>query len=363
MDGFANSSKPAHIENFLAAHGYDVKLLNTMFLSRLSDNGYKRFLPAIRPSLFLLYCLELISYTQGRFLAFSRKNTYYYLVVSRMRLRRKIVGPLLKGYDHIICESPMDSLVFLDDMKETNTIYDCATPMADELYYGNELTKKQHSKFKTSEIKVYESVNHLSFHWQCYADYVKKYYKDTGNIFIFNGGTDEPAAKAQYSSKPKIVYLGHLGGYWTNLPLLSKLSKTCDIDVYGSPAPPKELGLNYKGYAKPTVLADYQFGLITLSKDRLRREGFSAKHVEYLSYGLPVLIPDWRTSTKNMGGTVHYTPDTFSELIAKYSDEREWARTSQAALIQAAEYEWETVLNPLLGMLEDRTNRSANEDI
>jgi hypothetical protein len=351
MDGFANSSKPTHIVEFLGHYDCDVTLLNTLSISRRGESGYRRWLPASKPWGLLLYVLEMADALLQGLPKFRSKRLYYHLLVLRMQVRGRLLAPYVRTFEHVICESQIDSLVFLGDLGATNTIYDCATPWADELYYGGEISERHYQKFKSLETRVYEDVRHLSFHWECYADYVKKYYKDTGNIFIFDGGTHKKEKRARYSSTPKIVYLGFLGGYWINLPLLERLSRLCQIDVYGSPPPPVELGLNYKGYADSSVVADYQFGLITISEDRLRSEGFSAKHVEYLSFGLPVLVPDWRTTTGGMGGTIHYNEQTFVDLVERYSGEAEWERASLEAVQQADEYEWTTVLKPLLDVM------------
>jgi hypothetical protein len=49
------------------------------------------------------------------------------------------------------------------------------------------------------------------------------------------------------------------------------------------------------------VLLSYQAGLITCTRDELRRDGFSAKHLQYLAHGLPVLAPEWRRHPRHSG--------------------------------------------------------------
>jgi hypothetical protein len=167
-----------------------------------------------------------------------------------------------------------------------------------------------------------------------------------------NKGTEETASKAEYTMNPKIVYLGKLDGYWINLPLLSKLSKIYPIDVYGSPAPDPKYELNYKGYATSDILSQYQFGLITITDDKLRREGFSAKHLDYLSYGLPVLIPEWRANAKNLKGTVLFNEDNFLSCIRYYAQKEQWDILHTEALQQAKELRWENTLKALDNILE-----------
>ena len=101
--------------------------------------------------------------------------------------------------------------------------------------------------------------------------------------------------------------MGYLKGYWNNIPLLARLSQKYEIDVYGGPKPPKKYGLNYRGYTPNTdILAEYQFGLITITDDPLRRSSFSSKHLEYMNYGLPVLTPDWRKDPNLDDFSIYY---------------------------------------------------------
>jgi len=184
-----------------------------------------------------------------------------------------------------------------------------------------------------------------------YKDFVEKYIYDGDNLITLDWGCHPKEVRAEYQSPPKVVYMGYLGGYWMNKELLSRLSKRGRpgmIDVYGLPKPEKRFGLNYKGFAEDIdVLNRYQFGLITISKDRLRREGFSAKHLEYLSYGLPVLVPDWREKLELIKGSIPYNEADFLDMMDLYSDEDEWNRMSDMAYGQAQRLDWDITLKEL----------------
>ncbi len=67
-------------------------------------------------------------------------------------------------------------------------------------------------------------------------------------------------------------------------------------------------------------MAEYQIGLVTISDDPLRRLSFSSKQLEYYSYGLPVLVPAWRTDPVLAPGTVAYTEETFLDQVASLRD-------------------------------------------
>jgi hypothetical protein len=62
---------------------------------------------------------------------------------------------------------------------------------------------------------------------------------------------------------------------------------------------------------------------VTCTKDELRRDGFSAKHLQYLAYGLPVLVPVWRRHLDLMRGSVAYDEGTFCSMIDALSGELE----------------------------------------
>ena len=115
----------------------------------------------------------------------------------------------------------------------------------------------------------------LSFSWESYARYAEKHYGISGhNLRQLNWGCVPAAERAQFSEPPRVAYIGSLTSRYINLPLLSRLSKLYPhIDVYGGPPPDPSLGLNYLGWAPPTVLQQYQFGLITCTKDEIRRDG------------------------------------------------------------------------------------------
>ena len=264
-----------------------------------------------------------------------------------MKARGKIIHKTINKhlYKFIICASQLDSYAIMGMNENTRTFFSCPTPFADELYYSGMISSKKHEKFKKFETQIFKSCTYLSFHWETYADYVNKYYKyNEGNIVKMNKGTDEVSIKAEYNKTPKIIYFGNLAGHWINLPLLSSLSKIYPIDVYGFPVPDSKYGLNYKGYATSDILSEYQFGLITITHDNLRREGFSAEHLDYLSHGLLVLVPEWRENAKNLKGTILFNEENFLAQIKYYSQEEQWKSLSKEALKQAEGLKWENSL-------------------
>ncbi|MEU6354134.1 hypothetical protein ABZ896_33210 [Streptomyces sp. NPDC047072] len=358
LDGYANSLKPVAIERFLRAHGHEVRLIDTYSLSRASGarDSLRRKLPAPRPRKMLLYAVEAAGKLLTARWGFGRRRLSYYVLLANHRVRRSILTSSLRfdEFDLVICETPHDAGVLTVDTT-AETLYDCPTPWADELFFEERLTERQHAELRRREKKIFEKVDHLTFHWESYARYARAQYGLTGrNVAVMNFGCTLAAERAQFDSPPRVVYLGSLGSRFIDLPLLARLARLYPhIDVYGGPAPDPQLGLNYLGYTSPDILSRYQLGLITCTDDPLRREGFSAKHLEYLAAGLPVLVPSWRRHLENLRGSVVYTEQTFRSVIGTLSDAKQWQELSDEAYAQAGRLTWDRTLRPLDSLLEN----------
>jgi hypothetical protein len=364
LDGYANGQKPIEIERFLRSRGHDVQMANALYLGRASSKpaSVLRKLPYPAPRKLALYLVQLASLLFTRRWKFGRRHLSYYLVRADMRLRRSILRSSLPldEFDMIIGEHPADSEL-MTVPTSARVLYDCMTPWADELYFEDRLTEKQHQKFRRQEANILDSVDYLSFSWETYAPYAVKHSGISGdNLLQLNWGCTPATQRAKFSSPPRVAYLGSLSTFarFINLPLLSRLAKLYPhIDVYGGPAPHPSLGLNYKGWAPPSVLEQYQLGLITCTKDELRSDGFSAKNLAYIAHGLPVLVPAWRRHMELIRGYVPYDEDTFLSAIERLSDEEEWQRLSDDAYAQAQELTWERTLQPLEDSLHDPSYR------
>jgi len=357
LDRVSNGVKPVEVERFLHARGHHVELVNTYYLGRASGKPGSVWnkLPPLAPKRFALYMVEAFSALVRRW-PFARRHLSYYGLVADHRLRRNILASSLPldDFDLVICETPHDSGV-LTVPTRAQTLYDCPTPWADELRNDRKLTARQHAKLRKWETQVFESVNHLSFWWPSYAKHaVEEYGISDRNLMYLNYGCALSSGRAEFADLPRIVYIGSLGGSAINLPLLSRLTKLYPyIDVYGEPPPKAELELNYLGWAAPSVLQQYQLGLITCSDDQLRRNGFSAKHPQYLAYGLPVLVPSWRRHLELLRGSVPYAESTFLSVIERLSHRSEWQRASDEAYVQAQQLTWDTTLKPLDALLAE----------
>jgi hypothetical protein len=362
LDGYANQLKPLQIQRFLQERGHDVRVVDTYLLSRASSDpsavGHR--LPAPAPRRLALYTTEVLSALMTRHAGGGRRFLSYYALRADHRLRRGILRSALPldEFDLIICEDPYDAGV-LTSAGSAHTLYDCPTPWADEVFYEGRLTGRQHRRFRRLEAQLFDGVDHLAFHWDSYARYAIEHYGINGhNLLTLNFGCTPSPCRARFADPPRIVYLGSLSSRFIDLPLLSRLSRLYPrIDVYGGPPPDPRLGLNYRGYAWPEVLQAYQIGLITCTQDELRRDGFSAKHLQYLAHGLPVLVPAWRRHLEELSGSVAYEESTFLAAVTALSDEGEWQRTSDQAYDQARRLAWDETLRPLEALLSPTAGR------
>jgi hypothetical protein len=354
MDGYANSVKPEQIKILLERHGYSVNLFSTNTLSRFSNYGWRRFLPYPKWNHIKLFFLEgiyMVALKQGNLTVKKMISSFALIRILPLRgkiLRNKILS---EKYDLLICETNFDEAI-VEGRVATIQILDLPSPLAEELLYGGELNQDTFDRIKLFEQSLYAKADYISFHWHTYADFVK-HNKYNGENFIDIGyGVSPKKARAHFSKNAKIAFLGYLGGYWINTKLLEDLSGIfLNIDVWGGPQ--LNLDINFKGYAPTSdVLADYQFGLITITNDPLRRSSFSSKHLEYFSYGLPVLVPEWRRDDVLDGGSIYYNAKNFVSVINAYMDEAKWNEKSKAALAIAERLTWERALQPLASILK-----------
>lgn len=355
LDGYANGVRPVEIERFLRARGHQVTVIDTYSLGRASDElgTLANKLPSLGVKPLALYLVEVASAVTRRW-RFGRHRLSYYVLLAERRLRRSLLdGRLsLDDFDLVICETPHDSGV-LTVPTSARTFYDCPTPWADELAFEGRLTRGQHARLRRLESQLFEQVDHLAFWWESYARYAVDHYGlSERNLLRLDFGCTPARQRARFASSPRVAYIGSLSSRFIDLPLLSRLTKLyAHVDVYGGPPPDPSLGLDYRGYASPSVLQHYQAGLITCTKDELRRDGFSAKHLQYLAYGLPVLVPVWRRDSELLCGSTPYDEGTFCTVIDALSGEREWQRMSDAAYAQAQRLTWEHTLSPLEALL------------
>jgi hypothetical protein len=359
LDAYANGVKPLEIQRFLTERGHEARLVDTYRLSRYTGGPgpLAGKLPAPSPRKVALYATEAASALTRRW-RFGRRHLTYYFLIADHHLRRGILKRLLPldDYDLVICETVYDAGV-LADATSARTLYDAPAPWADEVYFDGRLSERQHHKLRRLESGIFEGADHLALHWESYAHYVVERYGISGrNLMPLNFGCSPSGQRAEFADPPRVVYLGNISAGFNDPGLLTRLSEQYPhLDVFGGPPPSPQSGLNYQGYAPSLdVLREYQLGLVTCSKDPLRRDGFSSKHVHYLSYGLPVLVPDWRRHMDVLRGSLPYTEESFRSVVDRMADESRWRTVSDEAYAQARRLSWNETLRPLERLLSER---------
>lgn len=254
------------------------------------------------------------------------------------------------GCDALICvETPL-SYVLTRDLGCLK-IFSCEALEADELYFSKDFNDlKRFRKFREMELEIIMKSDYVLFPWETTENYVRKHLWQGNNLVTIRHGCTPSKKRASHFFPPSIVSLGNLACYWSNKELLSYLTRLSPyrIDVYGQYKPPRKYAINFKGFAPSMdVLSNYQFGLNTISKDIYRQNHFSSRVLAYLSYGLPVLSPDWMKFSNALKGVLPYNADNFLEVVEEYSDSEKWAKMSNAAYQQALELDWRVVLKPL----------------
>jgi hypothetical protein len=171
----------------------------------------------------------------------------------------------------------------------------------------------------------------------------------------------EPARRhARFSPEPRIVYAGS-SYYFQDPLLLSRLAglSPFPLECYGPRDPNRRFlptPLRYKGYAPDAdFLADYQYGLITVSRDRLRQHSPVTKLAYYLMHGLPVLFPEWMREGHELPGcAIPYDEDTFRDRVLEAALPSRWETLAAAARSAGARRSWAETLMPLAELLETR---------
>ena len=352
IDIYANAIKPQKIKEHLNSKGFEVLLLNTSSLNRSGDSGVLQKLPGLSFHQLWSYLLE-ISYALATISnsKFTKKYVGSILMTRIIKTRAILIYTKFKesDLDLIVCESNSDIGFVAMPRIARLQILDLPAPSAEEKFYGGEFTKKGFEKFKNFEASLYAKADALSFHWHSYEEFVRNTKYNGENYISMGYGTEAKKLRAKFGSPYRVIFLGFLSGYWVNMPLLERLCALYPhIDVYGGPMPPKGSKINFKGYA-PTldVMADYQFGLTTITSDQLRCHSFSSKHLEYISYGLPVLTPDWRHDALLDNSSIYFNEENFLTRIADYSNQKKWQNKSRQALNTARNLSWEKAFQEL----------------
>jgi hypothetical protein len=344
-DKMATGERARALQPFLQAHGHQVDVLAP---SPQRLEGFYRFR------------FSLWSRLKRR--ALRRKTLPHLWDYIADELEAKIAAG---NYDVVIARLQPVAYVLTRPLKGLK-IFDSANIGYLETYHswGADLSELELDYGK--EMAIYEAADHIFLHHELLAEFFKKYVYNHQKVMAVRMGCYAAEGSAAYSPSPRIVYAGSYS--YIQDPFLLSLLSSCSpypIDCYGGknpnysflPAP-----LNYKGYeAKMDFLTSYQFGLITVSKDRLRAHSPSTKFAYYFAYGLPVLFPEWMEEGHTYEAAIPYNEENFAEQVARVAgDEKLWRSLSRAAKQIAESLVWERVLQPVLEVLSRKEAKGTS---
>lgn len=266
------------------------------------------------------------------------------------------------GYDAIIARSQPVAHVLTRNLGCLK-IVDVANVGFLELYHSAGQDLSELEIYYEKEMEAYRAADYILTPHDLFTDFFCRHVYAGEKVVTVRLGCYLSNKLAQYSGEPRIVYAGSYGQIQDPY-LLSLLTRRSPfpIDCYGSKDPNYRFlpcRLNYRG-CRETVdfLADYQFGLITVSRDRLRENSPATKFAYYFAHGLPVLFPEWMKEGHEYEAAIPYNEDNFVEQVRLSSgSEAEWRRLSNQARATAEELTWDRVLAPLGDVLA----KSADE--
>jgi hypothetical protein len=264
------------------------------------------------------------------------------------------------AYDLVIGRGQEVSLVLLRGLG-TRTILDMANVLFLEEYYSWGANPAEVAETFAKERAILEGVDTILSPHEHLSRLFFEHFDDQGALQkktrVVPLGCDPARRTARFSDAPRIVYAGSY--YYIQDPyLLALLAKRSPLPIhcYGPTDPNRSYlpaRLDYRGFA-PDVdfLADYQFGLITLSRDRLREHSPATKLPYYLAHGLPVLFPEWmREGHDYPDCAIPYTEDSFPQVVAEASRAASWQAAHARALTRARDLLWWKTLSSLPGLL------------
>jgi hypothetical protein len=263
-------------------------------------------------------------------------------------------------YDVVIARSQDVGYVLTRRLAST-AVYDMANIGFLEEYYSWSANLAEVEATFDRELELFEAVDWILSPHPLLTEYFSRHFdrnrKLASKVLTVRLGADLPERLATYAEEPRVVYAGSY--YYIQDPyLLSELTRTSPvaIDCYGFRDPNRRFlpaPVNYRGYRETTeFLADYQFGLITVSRDALRQHSPATKFPYYFAYGLPVLFPDWmKEGYEYPDCAIPYSELTFAGQVAAASDRARWNAMSAAAAKRGRELSWNNVLKPLIEIL------------
>jgi hypothetical protein len=315
------------------------------------------------------HTVEIIAPTEAEMCGLARKRTAVRTRIVRRLARRRalphmwdlvadsLMSRVRSGrYDIVIARS-QDVGTVLTRGIDGLAVYDMANVGFLEEYHAWGANLDDVEDTYRREVRLLESADVILSPHSALTEYFTRHFDERLNLAAktrtLRLGAEPAARTASFSNPPRIVYAGSY--YYIQDPyLLSELTKISPIpiDCYGFRNPNRSFlpaPLAYFGF-QTTIdfLADYQFGLITVSRDALRKHSPATKFPYYFMHGLPVLFPEWMLEGYDYPDcAVPYNEGNFVEQVSGASNPMRWRAMNVAALARARTLTWDQVLQPL----------------
>lgn len=350
-DGMANSLRVNQIKKAVEKVGIRVELFDSTsffndFYQKKSQENWWTWLK------YHLRFLKPLCYFSAEY-----RLAQKYPFLGKLRQRAMLIARH-KSFitSHIIMTpSTFEMMSLLKKYPWQKIVYDAQTCFVDEIKLENFHSGAEEMRLLAKyEKKVLENADVVTFGWPSIKNFlIKKYNPSFKQVVEANWGCLFREKVSALTEEVKIVFIGNTSNYWTASEELVELVKNSKykVDIFGKLKNKSIQSLDsYLGYLsqdKIYKISNYQFGLITLSQDKLRKETFSAKHLSYFSFGLPVLCPEWRKDPLLAPGTIYYRPENFDQVVAQYSQPDLWKKKHRAALEIARKSLWSNQLRSL----------------
>ena len=326
LNNSANQERAITNQLILQKNNFQVSILNDQ---KIFSHFFQLSFLSISPVNFINYFFQNLIY---------KLHFRPYPLWSEMQLRGSIIKKIIQKNppDILICQNPQDILCLIGLNPHIFTVYDSPTIFFQETKFENIYSQSDIQKIKLAEKIIFKNAKLISFHWQTFFDLAKNYHLSINNPVIANWSCPVTSSSLFSHQNNKIVHIGKLNSNWVNPQLLQNLQNQSHlpIDIFSYEKPDfRYNSLQYKGFLKNIEkLSQYKFGLITISDNNLRNQGFSAKHLTYIAYGLPVFCPEWRQDKLLSSATIYYNESNFNQLVKKYSNPLFWQKKHAAAL-------------------------------
>ena len=315
------------------------------------------------------HTVEIIAPSEPEMQALARKRTAMRTRIVRRLARRRalphmwdlvadsLVSRVRTGRYDIVIARGQDVGTVLTRGIEGVAIYDMANIGFLEEYHAWGANLDDVEDTYRREVRLLDSADVILSPHSALTEYFTSHFDERLNLAAKTRtvrlGAEPAGRTATYANPPRIVYAGSY--YYIQDPyLLSELTRISrvPIDCYGFRNPNRSFlpaPLAYFGFQETTdFLADYQFGLITVSRDALRKHSPATKFPYYFMHGLPVLFPEWMMEGHDYPDcAVPYNETNFVEQVACASAPMRWRAMNVAALARARTLTWDQVLQPL----------------